>query len=187
MYLRYCGNCLTTNFGAYVCLEESVHNPEAWHAFSANVEAVCSYYFQMMQCYFPTLASCFNHLHNSHHSPSIGNSHTANPFLAFNFTSVAHLDPLDATYAFGRYYVGTGSNSDSVFAFAQFRVLMNIHHGIASMWNTEKALHCTTQASVPYQNIRIGTVIQTNKSLSTKAKKLWKPTKEEEESRTSKQ
>jgi hypothetical protein len=170
----YRGERLLTNYGAYIRQKQSVRNPEAYKTFSANTEAICAHYFKMMEYYFPTLAAQFNNLCQNYHSPGITNSHAANLFVAFNFTSAAHVDVMDATYAFGVWYdQGDGSNSDSTFAFPQFRVTVHLHHGIASMWNAEKALHCTTQASLPHEKLRIRTVIQTNKSLNTKARKFW--------------
>lgn len=162
-----------SNYENYKRKKESLEDSIGWKIFEDHMEIICSHYFTTMKQYFPSLALKYKNMQSEFRSPCVGDSYAPNLFAAFNFASATHVDVFDASYAFGIWYdIGIGTNASNAFVFPQFRIAIQPHHGICALWNSEKALHCTVR-SLPHSKTRIGTVIQMNKSLNTKAKKAW--------------
>ena len=169
----YRGIRKASGFESYTRLPQSISNPKEWNIFSNGMDRIGSHYSEILKTYFSTLEKQFKVIQQQNYSPHIGTSYAGNFMTAFNFASAAHFDKLDSTYAFGVWYdVGHGRKANSAFVFPEFRIAIQLHNGLCALWNSEKALHCTTQSS-PHEIVRIGTVVQLNKTLLTKANKAW--------------
>ena len=162
----------SSTYSRYVRTKYSLQNHIEWETFSKGMENICSHYSTMMKYYFPMLTSIYYGIQKEYNSPYIGTSYTSTIFASYNYSSAIHVDKRDATYAFGVWFdFGDGVNANSTFCFPEYRVALKLQHGLCALWNSEQALHCTTKSS-PHTNLRIGTVIQMNKTINTRAKLL---------------
>jgi hypothetical protein len=162
---------LNKNFGQYHLKKNIPSNTNLYNSWLDNI--VC-HYESLLKKYYPLLFLKYRQIQSKFHTPGIGDTYAGNLIVAHNFASTPHLDKMDVTYAFGIWYkYGMGTIDNWNFVFPEYDLDIVLHSGIIVLWNSEKAIHSTI-CPKSKNCFPIGTAIQLNKILCTKAYNIWK-------------
>jgi len=169
---------LTSGYGQYAAPPPTKKNPvttqEATSYFS-QLDNFVRHLAHIFKTYLPLQAKQAFDIRSEWHAPTIADTHAGNLTVTHAFQSAPHIDP-DVSYAIGAWFdflkTRKGFTKRGEFTFPEYRIAVELHNGICIAWHSAYAQHATV-ACDSQQCTRIGTSIQLNKTLCTKAKRLW--------------